>query len=130
MEPARAIQHASGPGVRGGGRVEHTRNLVVGAELDLLAVTMAAVLGMARLFAGGGWLGPLTVSAFAAHGLAALLRRRGFSLITAALAMIVGAAVVTTWVSYWSTTRWASPPATPGPRCRTTSTRRGACTRT
>ncbi len=44
------------------------------------------------------------MSAFAAHGLASVLRRRGFSLITAALVMIVGAAVVTTWVSYWSTT--------------------------
>ena len=45
---------------------------------------MAAVLGMARLFVGGGGSVRLTVSAFAAHGLAALLpsrvgdhRRRG-----------------------------------------------------
>ena len=52
------------------------------AEVGLLAVTLAAVLGMGRLFDGGGWLGPLAASAVAAHAIAALLRRRGVSLVT------------------------------------------------
>ena len=80
------------------------RPLVLAAELLLLGVTMAAVLGMARLFDGGGWLGPLTVNAVAAHLVASALRRRGVSLPLAAALMAVAAAVVVTWTMYWSTT--------------------------
>ena len=69
-----------------------------------LAVTLAAVLGMARLFDGGGWLGPLAANAVAAHLAAAALRRRGLSLPVAAVLMAIGAAIVVTWTSYWSTT--------------------------
>ena len=48
------------------------RTLVLAAELGLLAVTLAAVLGMGRLFDGGGWLGPMAANAVAAHGVAAV----------------------------------------------------------
>jgi transglutaminase-like putative cysteine protease len=80
------------------------RALVRGAEVALTAITVAAVLGMSRLFAGGSWIAPLVVSAVAAHGLAILLRHRGLSLGLSAGAMLIGAALVTTWTSYWSTT--------------------------
>ncbi|MET0902447.1 MAG: DUF3488 and transglutaminase-like domain-containing protein [Acidimicrobiales bacterium] len=80
------------------------RSFVLAAEVGLLAVTMSVVLGMGRLFTGGGWLGPMTASAVAAHATAALLRRRGASLVTSAAVMVLAAAVVSTWVSYWSTT--------------------------
>ena len=85
------------------------RNLMVGAETGLFAVTLAAVLGMGRLFEGGGWFGAIATSALVAHGLASLLRRRGYSLITAAVVMLVGAALTTTWVMYWSTTKAGIP---------------------
>lgn len=80
------------------------RPLTVAAEVGLAAVTLAAVLGMSRLFAGGGWLGPLAANAVAAHTVAAGLRQRGVSLPTAAALMVVAAALVVTWTSYWSTT--------------------------
>lgn len=80
------------------------RPLVLAAEGLLLAVTLAAVLGMSRLFDGGGWLGPMTASAIAAHLSAAAIRRRGLPLVAGALLMTLGAAVVSTWTSYWSTT--------------------------
>ncbi|HEV8115946.1 MAG TPA: DUF3488 and transglutaminase-like domain-containing protein, partial [Acidimicrobiales bacterium] len=80
------------------------RPLVIAAEIGLAAVTLAAVLGMSRLFDGGGWLGPLAANAVAAHLVAAALRRRGASLPVAAALMAVAAVVVVTWTSYWSTT--------------------------
>lgn len=80
------------------------RPLVLAAEALLLAVTLAAVVGMARLFEGGGWLGPLAANAVAAHVAATVLRRRGLSLPVAGILMVVAAAVVVTWTSYWSTT--------------------------
>ncbi|MET0728520.1 MAG: DUF3488 and transglutaminase-like domain-containing protein [Acidimicrobiales bacterium] len=80
------------------------RSLLLSAEVGLAAVTLAAVLGMDRLFADGGWLGPLTVNAVAAHLLAAACRRRGVSLPITAAAMVVGAALVASWTGYWSTT--------------------------
>jgi hypothetical protein len=85
------------------------RGLLVAAELGLLAVTLAAILGMDRLFDDGGWLGPMAASAAAAHVLAAALRRRGTPLVLAALVMAVGAALVSSWVCYWSTTRLGFP---------------------
>jgi transglutaminase-like putative cysteine protease len=80
------------------------RSLLLGSEIALAAVTLAVVLGMSRLFADGGWLGPLAVNAIAAHAVAAVLRRRGVSLPLAAVLMSLGAALVGTWTSYWWTT--------------------------
>jgi len=80
------------------------RPLVVAAEVGLAAVTLAAVLGMSRLFDGGGWLGPMAVNAVAAHVVVAALRRRGVSLPASGALMVVAAAFVATWTSYWSTT--------------------------
>ncbi len=88
---------------------ERARPLVLAGELGLLALTLAAVLGMSRLFDGGGWLGPLTVHAVAAHVAAAAARRRGLSLPASAVAVVVGAAFVTTWTSYWSTSAFGLP---------------------
>jgi transglutaminase-like putative cysteine protease len=84
--------------------VTSRRPLVLAAEALLVAVTLAAVLGMARLFDGGGWLGPLAANALAAHLAATAMRRRGVSLPVAAVLMVVSAAVFVTWTSYWSTT--------------------------
>ncbi|MDP1819302.1 MAG: DUF3488 and transglutaminase-like domain-containing protein [Acidimicrobiales bacterium] len=82
------------------------------AEAALALLTLTAVLGMSRLFAGTEWLGPLGASAVAAHLLALVLRRRGVSLGLSAVAMAVGAALVTTWASYWSTTTLGLPTGT------------------
>lgn len=85
------------------------RSLTVAAEAALLGVTLAAVAGMSRLFDGGGWLGPLAANAVAAHVVVAGARRRGLSLPTTAAIAIVGAAVVTSWTSYWWTTATGIP---------------------
>lgn len=85
------------------------RPLLVTAEVALFAVTFAAVLGMARLFAGGGWLAPLAANAVAAHLTMAVARRRGLSLGGTAAITVAVAAVVVTWASYWSTTTLGLP---------------------
>jgi transglutaminase-like putative cysteine protease len=89
--------------------VTRQRPLILAAEAGLTAVTLAAVLGMSRLFETGGWLGPLAANALAAHIVVALARRRGLSLPTTGALMVVGAAVVATWASYWSTTAFGIP---------------------
>jgi transglutaminase-like putative cysteine protease len=84
--------------------VTRSRPLLPVAEVALAAVTLAAVLGMSRLFDGGGWLEPLAANAVAAHGVAALARRRGLSLAGTGAVMAAAATGVTTWTCYWSTT--------------------------
>lgn len=78
--------------------------LVLVAEVSLALLTVATVIGMGRLFAGAGWLLPLTLNAAAAHLLATLLRRRGLSLPAAAVLMTLTAMLAVTWTTQWSTT--------------------------
>lgn len=85
------------------------RGLVVATEAGLAAITMATVLGMSRLFDGGGWLGPLAVNAAVAHLVVTGARRRGLSLASAAVVTILGAALVATWTSYGATTSFGIP---------------------
>lgn len=85
------------------------RSVVLGAEVALLAVTLASVLGMSRLFDGGGWLGPLALNAVAAHLVVAAARRKGLPLPVVAVIAAGGAMVVATWACYWSTTALGLP---------------------
>jgi len=87
------------------------RSLVVAAEVGLAVVTLAAMLGMSRLFAGGGWLGPLAANAVAAHLVVSSARRRGLSLPTTGVVMVLGALLVATWTSYGATTTFLLPTA-------------------
>lgn len=80
------------------------RVLVRLAEVALALITLAAVAGMTRLFAGTTWLPVLLLNAAGAHAGAALLRRRGVPIGVSALAMTVGAALAVSWSYAWSTT--------------------------
>ena len=84
-------------------------SLVLSAEVSLAFVTLAAVLGMSRLFDGGEWFAPLLANAIAAHVTATALRRRGMSLPVAGLAMALAAFVVIAWTTHWSTTTLGLP---------------------
>lgn len=81
-----------------------SRELSFATEAALALVTLAGVLGMARLFEGGGWLGPLALNAVLAHVVASALRRRGLSLAVAAAATSLAAFVSISWISYRATT--------------------------
>ncbi|MFP5254319.1 MAG: transglutaminaseTgpA domain-containing protein [Acidimicrobiia bacterium] len=86
-----------------------TGSLVPAAEAALLALTLAVVLGLARLFDGGGWLGPIAANALAAHVVVGLARRRGFPLPLAAAAAAIGATLAVTWTSFPETTVYGVP---------------------
>lgn len=88
------------------------RSLVLAAEILLAALTLAVVLGMGRLFDGGGWLGPIAANAVAAHLVVTAARHRGLSLPVVAVLMIPAAALVVSWTSYWSTTFAGMPTGT------------------
>jgi transglutaminase-like putative cysteine protease len=85
------------------------RSLVRAAEVALALVTLASILGMSRLFAGGGWLGPLVANAVVAHLVAAALRRRGAPLAVVGVVMAAAAGLVIAWTCYWSTTTLGIP---------------------
>ena len=84
------------------------RSLVPAAEVALALITLGAVLGMGRLFAGGDWIAPLAINAVVAHGTAVVLRR-GRALGLAAIVMAIAAALVVTWTCYWATTTLGIP---------------------
>jgi len=85
------------------------RSLVPPTEVALAALTVAVVLGLARLFDGGGWLGPITINALAAHALMAVGRRRGWSLLAVGAASTLAAGLVVTWTSVPETTAYGVP---------------------
>ncbi|MGV3759411.1 MAG: transglutaminaseTgpA domain-containing protein, partial [Actinomycetota bacterium] len=84
-------------------------SLLPATEAALLALTIAVVLGLARLFDGGGWLGPILVNAVAAHVVVGLVRRRGLPLSLAAVATATGAVLVVSWTSFADTTTYGLP---------------------
>ncbi len=78
--------------------------MVAASEVGLAAVSVAAALGMGRLFDSSEWAAPLLLNAVAAHVVVTWLRRRGLSLPATGALMVVASALVVTWTSYWSTT--------------------------
>ncbi|MDQ3680757.1 MAG: DUF3488 and transglutaminase-like domain-containing protein [Actinomycetota bacterium] len=64
----------------------------------LTSVSLAAAVGMGRLFQDGSYLGALVLAALVTHGLAWWARRRGVSLPITAVMTVAVLGVVTTWV--------------------------------
>ena len=52
-------------------RPEQAQATLIAAEVALTAVTMAAVIGLGRLFADGSFLAPILLAAVASHAVAA-----------------------------------------------------------
>jgi transglutaminase-like putative cysteine protease len=73
------------------------------------SITVAAAIGMGRLFRGGSYLVPLVLAALASHGVSWWGRRRGMSLATTATATTAAVALVAIWVVLPATTRYGIP---------------------
>lgn len=90
-------------------RERATELLVVPGEIALAGVTLAAVIGLSRLFEGASFLAPLVALAVAGHLAAAACRRAGLSgAAVAGVAVVVGG-LLFTWILLPSTT-WAGLP--------------------
>lgn len=76
----------------------------VAAELALLGVTVATVLGFTRLFADGDFLAPLLAAAVCSHVTAAAARRAGWGIGRAGATSLIALALVITWSLFWDTT--------------------------
>ena len=79
------------------------------AEILLVSVSVATLLGGLRLFSEGSFLAPVIGSALLAHLLVALLRRAGRGVGIGALVSLVGVAALALWVHYPHTTRYGVP---------------------
>lgn len=84
-------------------------HMLLASEACLALLTIAAVVGMHRLFADGSYRGPLVFQAVVAHTVVALLRRAGVRIVPAALACLGLAALFIAWTRFPETTRWLLP---------------------
>jgi transglutaminase-like putative cysteine protease len=74
------------------------------ATLALGLLTLASALGLARVFSGHRWWGPVLLTVVVVHGVAWLLRRAGAGAVAAALTGLVAAALMATWtvLGHWT----------------------------
>lgn len=79
------------------------------AEVAFALVTLATVISLRRVFAGGDWFAPLLVHVIAAHGTVTVLRRRQVSAPMAALGAVVAAVLVVAWVHAGEATTFGIP---------------------
>jgi hypothetical protein len=77
---------------------------LLATEVALWLVTVAAIIGMHRLFVDGSYRPTLLLEAVAAHLTVALLRRRGVGLVPSAAVTAVVAIATMSWVHYAGTT--------------------------
>ena len=78
--------------------------LEIPAELLLVATTVAAIMGLDRVFEDRSFFGPLLLTALVAHGTLILLRRLGVGLIISSLLSAILVTLQLTWSNYWDTT--------------------------
>ena len=90
-------------------RGDATPGVLAAAELGLLAVGLATVLGFSRLFLGTRYLGPLALAVTASWALALITRRLGWGVGRSALVSTVSALLVLTW-TFAAHTTWAGLP--------------------
>ena len=89
--------------------VRRRQRIAIVDEVALALVTMAAVVGMHRLFVDSSYRGPLVAQALLAHVTVTLLRRAKVRLLPAAVVTAVVAVFVITWARFPETTQWLLP---------------------
>ncbi len=83
------------------------------AEVAFALVTLATVVSLRRVFAGGEWFAPLLLHVVVAHGTVTVLRRRQVATLVAVLGAAVAAFVAIAWVHAGQATTFGIPtPAT------------------
>jgi transglutaminase-like putative cysteine protease len=80
-------------------------------EVALGLLTVAAIIGMHRLFVDGSYRGALVLQALVAHLVVTLLRRAGVRLVPAAAITAAAAVLCITWTRFPETAAWGLPTA-------------------
>lgn len=78
--------------------------LEIPAELLLVATTVAAIMGLDRVFEDRSFFGPLLLTALLAHGSLIILRRLGIGLLLSSLAAAIVVSLQLVWSNYSDTT--------------------------
>jgi len=89
--------------------VSRRGHMLLATEVALALVTLAAVIGMHRLFIDGSYRGSLALQAIAAHAVVATLRRRRLPLLPAAAVTGVAAVLFITWTRFGDTVGYLLP---------------------
>lgn len=105
MTASSAMSSSSAPGARR----RDTVTLTILSEVALLLVHLSVVVGFSRLYEDRSFVGVLTAYVMGAHLLAAVARRRNMHSAIVALVAVIGAAVVTTWSLFPSSTWFGLP---------------------
>ncbi len=84
------------------------RTLIL-AEAALIGVSLATVIGYARLFADGAFLLPIALAAVLGHLVAIALRRIGLGPLLSTVAHLALLPIVLTWARYWETKAYFLP---------------------
>ena len=77
---------------------------LVPAEVSLVLLTLATVIGFGRVFADWSFLGPMVVVALYTHGVCVVTRRRGYSVPMAGLIAVPGFLLLCSWVFFFDRT--------------------------
>jgi transglutaminase-like putative cysteine protease len=80
-------------------------------EVALASLTVAAIIGMHRLFVDGSYRGALVLQAILAHLVVTVLRRVGVRLVPAAAITAAAAVLCITWTRFPETSAWGLPTA-------------------
>ncbi|MCU1375836.1 MAG: hypothetical protein JWO68_3122, partial [Actinomycetia bacterium] len=84
---------------------ESTRNRLLGlAELSLAAISLAAVIGLRRLFADDSFLPQVAFATIVAHATAVVCRRRRLSPVATVVVAVLGATFLVSWLQLAETT--------------------------
>jgi len=113
--PAPATFGAPPPGAGSGParpRVHQPRSIAGNdaiATLALIALTLAGVFSLSRLFVGHAFAGPVIAVALGAHAVAWFCRRQGWSPIVASLAALVALVLLISWTVLPGSTTYGLP---------------------
>jgi transglutaminase-like putative cysteine protease len=82
---------------------------LVPAEVSLVLLTLATVIGFGRVFADWSFLGPMIATALYTHGVCLVTRRRGYSVPVSGLIALPGFVLLCSWVFFFERTTLGIP---------------------
>ena len=79
------------------------------ATFSLALLTFASLVGLSRVFSGGGWAGPALATALGVHAAAWAARRRRWNVLAGSSVAALAAVLLASWTVLGSTTAYGAP---------------------